>query len=351
MSSAAEIRTPITQHRSPAWSTDRAAAPESAIVFGGSGFIGSRMVRLLHQRGVERITVADVAAPRDLGFEVGFHYVDVREPIAIEGSWDVAYNFSAVHRTPGHPDQEYFETNVAGAINVTNFCRDRGIETIVFTSSIAIYGPKEDLLTEQSEPQPTSAYGKSKLLAEDVHRTWYADDPRRRLVVVRPAVIFGDGENGNFDRLRGALRKRRFAYPGRTDTIKACGWVEELVRSMEWVRNGDDTDVTYNFAYPERATIEDIATTISSVDGTAKPLGRIPLTPMLGAASVFELAGRLGVRTGINRARIHKLVRSTNVFPGYLVEHDYPFGTDVRSGIQGWLSETRRASAPAALTR
>jgi len=329
---------------------DRDGAPASAIVFGGSGFIGSRMLRLLHERGVERLAVADIAPPRDLGFEVEFHHVDVRLPIEIAGSWDVAYNFSAVHRTPGHPDNEYFDTNVAGAINVTNFCRDRGIETIVFTSSIAVYGPKEDLLSEQSVVEPTSAYGKSKLLAEDVHRTWFSDDPRRKLVVVRPAVIFGEGENGNFDRLRGALRSRRFAYPGRTDTIKACGYVEELVRSIEWVRNGVDPEVTYNFAYPERPTIEQIAEAIADLDGSGRPLGRIPLAPMIGAATVFEIAGRLGVRTGINRARIRKLVRSTNIYPGYLVENGYPFGTDVRSGIEAWLNEGARVDSSAAVT-
>jgi nucleoside-diphosphate-sugar epimerase len=158
-------------------------------------------------------------------------------------------------------------------------------------------------------------------------------------VIVRPAVIFGEGENGNFDRLRGALRSRRFAYPGRTDTIKACGYVEELVRSLEWVRNGDELEVTYNFAYPERATIEDIATTIAHGDGSHLPLGRIPLTPMLAAASAFEALGKIGLRSGINRARIHKLVRSTNVYPGYLVDAGYPFGTDVHSGIEAWLHE------------
>jgi nucleoside-diphosphate-sugar epimerase len=338
---------PVDRPALPDWSGDRSAAPASAIVFGGSGFIGSRMLRLLHERGTERLVCADVAPPRDLGFPVEFRQVDVREPIDIAESFDVAYNFSAVHRTPGHPDHEYFDTNVAGAINVTNYCRDRGIETIVFTSSIAVYGPKEELLTEASEANPTSAYGKSKLLAEDVHRTWWSDDARRRLVVVRPAVIFGEGEHGNFDRLRGALRKRRFAYPGRTDTIKACGYVEELVRSIEWVRNGDELEVTYNFAYPERPTIEQIATTIAAADGSHQPLGRIPLTPMLVAATAFEGLGKVGLKSGINRARIQKLVRSTNIYPGYLVEHGYPFGTDVRSGIRSWLAEG--STAPSAV--
>jgi hypothetical protein len=49
--------------------------------------------------------------------------------------------------------------------------------------------------------------------------------------------------------------------------------------------------------------------------------------------------GKIGVRSGINRARIRKLVRSTNIFPGYLVENGYPFGTDVKSGIEAWLRE------------
>ena len=342
------IATLVDSPALPEWSGDRSTPPASAIVFGGAGFIGRRMLRLLHERGVERLACADLVPPKGLGFDVEFHRSDVRQPIDIAGSWDVAYNFSAVHRTPGHPDQEYFETNVAGAINVTNFCRDRGIETIVFTSSIAVYGPKEDLLTERSEPAPTSAYGRSKLLAEEIHQAWWTDDPRRRLVVVRPAVIFGEGENGNFERLRSALRDRRFAYPGRTDTIKACGYVEELVRSMEWVRNGDEQVATYNFAYPERATIEDIATTIAQRDGTHLPLGRIPLPPMLAAASLFEVLGKFGLRTSINRARIRKLVQSTNIYPGYLVDHGYPFGTDVSSGIEAWLSE--RETSRAAVT-
>lgn len=326
------------------WAVDRTAAPESAIVFGGSGFIGSRMLRLLHERGVQRITCADLVPPTGLGFEVEFVRVDVRRPIRIADTWDVAYNFSAVHRTPGHPEHEYFDTNVAGAINVTNFCRDRAIDSIVFTSSIAVYGPKEDLLTEQSGTEPTSAYGKSKLLAEDIHRTWYEDDPRRHLVIARPAVIFGRGENGNFDRLRGALRSHRFAYPGRTDTIKACGYVEELVRALEWVRNGQQGQATFNFAYPERATIAQIATTIADADGSNPPLGTIPLRLMMSAATVFEVIGKVGVKSEINRARITKLVRSTNVYPEYLVDQGYPFGTGVESGIRAWLQESADAT-------
>ena len=322
----------------------RAGAPASAIVFGGSGFIGSRLVWLLITRGVKDIAIADLSSPRYEDANVRFIRVDVREPITIPGSWDVAYNFSAVHRTPGHADEEYFETNVAGAINVTNFCSERGIDTIVFTSSIAVYGPTEDLLTEDSPVEPTSSYGKSKLLAEHVHRTWHSDEARRKLVVVRPAVIFGDGEGGNFDRLRGSLPSRRFAYPGRTDTIKACGYVEELVRSIEWVRTGRASSVTYNFAYPQRLTIKQVANDIAEFDGSRGATVRIPLAPMIGAATAFEILARVGLKSGINRARVRKLVTSTNIYPGYLVAHGYPFDTNLRDGIRAGSANVKQIS-------
>ena len=44
------------------------------------------------------------------------------------------------------------------------------INTIVFTSSIASYGTWEDEKFENSLPLPTSAYGSSKLVAEEIHK-------------------------------------------------------------------------------------------------------------------------------------------------------------------------------------
>ena len=87
---------------------------------------------------------------------------DIRKPIEnlpfTPTEDDVIFNFAAVHRTPGHEDHEYFETNIRGAENVEAFAEKWNIKKIVFTSSIAPYGAAEELKKETTLPTPNTAY-------------------------------------------------------------------------------------------------------------------------------------------------------------------------------------------------
>ena len=311
----------------------------SALVIGGAGFIGTHLIDELLASGV-KVTATDHLSLR--GNEEALTYVeaDIRKPLTIEGDFDVIFNLAAVHRTPGHPGGEYYETNIAGAMNVTEFARERGIKRIVFTSSISTYGPGEDLKDEDTPLTPVSDYGKSKKLAEEIHRNWLEESDDNQLVVVRPAVTFGYGEGGNFDRLLGALRQRRFVYPGRTDTIKSCGHVTDLVGSMLWALGLGDRELTYNFAYPERTTIKQVAEAISTTFDVPAPPATLPFSAMKAAAKPFDLLDKVGLKTGINTPRIMKLVESTNVYPKVLVERGYKYRTDLRTGVELWKRET-----------
>lgn len=314
---------------------------QAAIVFGGAGFIGRHLLTRLTNEGYTTICAdlrpLDPAIPGVTSF-----ICDVRKPIGpelvdnIDDSSVTVYNLAAVHRTPGHADREYYDTNVTGALNVTNFCRRQSIKNLVFTSSISVYGPSEDEKTEASPPAPESTYGASKLQAEGIHRGWQEGAQDRRLVIVRPAVIFGVGENGNFTRLAKALRQRRFLYPGRRDTIKACGYVHELISAIEYARSLDRSAFLFNFAYPKQYTIEEICDVFHDVGGLPVPLGTLPLAPVSIAAGGFEVLSHLGIRSDINRARVEKLVRSTRICPRALVDSGYKFGGNLDSAIAHW---------------
>ena len=206
-------------------------------ITGGSGFIGTHLTNLLKERFPHcHIYNLDIVENSQEG-KVTYIYCDVRKPIHLEEVTvtedDVIFNFAAVHRTPGHSDHEYFETNILGAENVTAFAEKYGIRRIVFTSSIAPYGAAENLKEEITVPTPNTPYGISKLVAEKIHTIWQAkNSSERQLTIVRPGVVFGKGENGNFTRLYWGLRGRKFMYPGRKDTVKACIYVKELVCFM-----------------------------------------------------------------------------------------------------------------------
>lgn len=316
----------------------------SVVVFGGAGFIGTHLLTELRSKKIDAVSV-DIAKPERPVAGVRYEYGDVRKPIELEGDFGAVFNLAAVHRTPGHPGEEYFETNVAGALNVTEFARSQGINNLVFTSSISVYGPNEVEKNEHTEPTPTSNYGKSKLLAEQIHRNWLNESDARHLVVVRPAVTFGLGEGGNFDRLLRALTQRRFVYPGRTDTIKSCGHVTDLVGSMLWALDLGEREITYNYCYPQRTTIEKIATTVAATFDVAPPPFTLPMKLMLAASTPFEMVEKTGLKSGINRARIMKLVESTNIYPKVLVERGYKYRTDIDSGIKLW-AESEKSGRP-----
>src|ERR1700753_642435 len=92
---------------------------EPSLVLGGSGFVGARLVDRLVGSGAKDIRVLDVKPPRARLKDVRYEFAD--GCASIDPSWgvdtEVVFTLAATHRTPGHPDHEYFETNVSGALN------------------------------------------------------------------------------------------------------------------------------------------------------------------------------------------------------------------------------------------
>lgn len=311
-------------------------------ITGGSGFIGTHLTNLLKERFPHcHIYNLDIVENSQEG-KVTYIYCDVRKPIHLEEVTvtedDVIFNFAAVHRTPGHSDHEYFETNILGAENVTAFAEKYSIRRIVFTSSIAPYGAAENLKEEITVPTPNTPYGISKLVAEKIHTIWQAkNSSERQLTIVRPGVVFGKGENGNFTRLYWGLRGRKFMYPGRKDTVKACIYVKELVCFMLYRLEHHEQGVElYNCTFEPAYTIEQIVATMNKVTGLNRTAPLIPAWILMPAAAVI---GCLGAPMGICPARVRKLMVSTNICGKKLADSGYHFHYTFEEAIADWFKD------------
>src|ERR1700722_1368526 len=121
---------------------------KAAIVFGGAGFIGSHLLlQIAASEEYTQLVSADIGVPRFQIEGVEYRQVDVRQPLPDDLCCGVTeiYNLAAIHTNPGYEDWEYYWTNVLGATHVCDYATRQGAEKIVFTSSISVYGPSENL--------------------------------------------------------------------------------------------------------------------------------------------------------------------------------------------------------------
>jgi nucleoside-diphosphate-sugar epimerase len=315
-----------------------------AAIFGGSGFIGSHLYKKISKdNDYEKIIIFDITPPSyRLSETDSYIFCDVRQEIDIPDIpdfFDHIYNLAAVHRTPGHEPYEYYLTNVCGAVNICKFSEKKDGKFIFFTSSISVYGPTENLVDETTPLSPKTDYGYSKMLAEKIHVHWSEGEPGRRLVIARPGVVFGKGEKGNFSRLSKMLKRKLFVYPGRRDTLKSCGYVKDLIETIEHTKSQHDNVIIYNYCFRDIPTISKICNEFSEYPGMQKTVFVVPFFLLHLIGAFFEVMNFIGVKNGINVARIKKLSFSTNVYPRYLSEN-YKGSYDLKSSISDWYNDS-----------
>lgn len=332
---------------------------QTCVLFGGTGFIGSHFARhLLANDMAEQLYLADLHPPDRSRWpaelqkayangRVRYVPLDVCQPITraeLPRHADLIANFAAVHREPGHEPCEYFTTNLLGAENVCAWAEQVSCPWLIFTSSIAPYGPTEEHKDETSVPMPVTPYGSSKLAAEKIHLAWQRGGSGRRLVIVRPGVVFGPGEGGNVTRLIRSVLGRYFFYMGNRQTRKAGGYVKELCLAFTWMMERqvkqNENVILFNFTMDPAPTVEEYVETVCKVAGVRRRIPAVPYRLMLGVAYPIETISRpLGIQQPISPVRIRKLVHSNNIVPGYLKKVGYPYRYTLDHALTDWYRE------------
>jgi nucleoside-diphosphate-sugar epimerase len=202
-------------------------------IIGGAGFVGSRLTARLNKGSIvsNRYDI-DLSNKEDTSL-----YCDVEDISSLDqlDNVDTIINLAAVHRDDVRPLSRYDDVNVQGAVNVCEAARKHRINKIIFTSSVAIYGFAPADTDESGEPNYFNDYGRTKYLAEQVYKAWQLEDPKSRtLVIVRPTVIFGEGNRGNVYNLLRQIASRRFLMVGDGTNRKSMAYVENVVAFIEY---------------------------------------------------------------------------------------------------------------------
>jgi nucleoside-diphosphate-sugar epimerase len=270
------------------------APPLTALVTGGTGFLGGSLTRRLLLEGVRVRVLARSRAKAEPLTDLGADIVlgDITEPASVRAAVDgvqVVYHLAGPLLVPGVPASEYREAHVAGTkLLLECAAKAPALERFVHCSSTGVLGVTGVRPADEATPfQPTNVYERAKADAETA--VWRKLRQGFRAVIARPGLVYGPGDihlAGFFQ----AILRHRFRPIGRSEAWLHPIYIDDMTEAL--IRCGQRKSAIgecFHFAGKEPVAISQLASAIARAEGTGLPSGRIPLAAAGAAAGLGDL--------------------------------------------------------------
>ena len=263
------------------------------LVTGAAGFIGGHLVDMLVERGDEvRALVrpgGDTSHLRTLtGVEI--IYSDLTDAAslkcAVRGVQQI-YNVAA-KTGPWGLEEVYRAINVQGLANLIHAAMDAGVQRIVHTSSITVYGHHLHSIVTEANPYhaENNPYSRTKIAGEKLISK-LVKEHRAPIVVVRPAWVYGPRDIGSFSRFVNLVESGKGFMIGTGKNIVPVVYVLDAAQGL--IKAGDAgkevVGRAYNIADDRRVTQAEYLNTIADALHVSHVSRKLPF-------SVVYLAGR-----------------------------------------------------------
>lgn len=153
------------------------SAPPTVLVVGGAGYIGSHMVWLLGQRGVNVVTLDDLSSGHADAVTSGrLERGDMADRALLDRIFssqpvDAVMHFASFIQVGESVEQpaRYYRNNVLRTLDLLDAMRAHGVKHFIFSSTAAVFGePAYTPIDERHPQQPINPYGRTKWMVEQV---------------------------------------------------------------------------------------------------------------------------------------------------------------------------------------
>ncbi len=267
------------------------------LVTGAAGFLGGHLVDLLVARGDEVRAlvrpVEDAGRLRSISSVEVVHgdltgVASLQE--AVQGVQRV-YNVAA--RTgPWGMEENYWRVNVEGLADLVRVSMAAGVQRIVHTSSITVYGHHLHGIVTEADPfhAEDNPYSRSKIAGEKLLANLVKDDGAP-VVIIRPGWIYGPRDNASFARFVALVESGKGFILGSGKNIVPVVYVRDVAQGL--IKAGDAGDEVLGQAYTivndQRVTQAQYLNTIADCLGVPHVSLHLPYTAMYVAGRAAEL--------------------------------------------------------------
>lgn len=248
------------------------------LVTGGAGYIGSVLMRELLKAGHD-IKCLDtlffgIEPINDIENQIDIIEADIRTfDSNILKNIDVVMHLGAISRpdpTEEFDPQLYYEINHQGTSRLANLSKKKGVKRFIFSSTCSVYGFQDELITEESKPNPLEIYGKTKLLAEK--DALKLSDDNFSVTILRNATVYGLSPKMRFD----------LVVNGMTWALQEFGTIKVMRDGTQWRPNVHVLDVVKAFMTVMNSDIKLVNGEIYNVGGNGQNYQIRPLAKYIG---------------------------------------------------------------------
>ncbi|MCX6239050.1 MAG: SDR family oxidoreductase [Bacteroidia bacterium] len=232
------------------------------IILGHSGFIGSRLVRLLSESASYKIIGCSLP-------DVDLCNSSSATLLAPHFSPDSTIVLAAAIKRQFGDTLEAYQQNMAIVENVCRLLEAHPVKRIIYLSSAAVYGEETEntSISEQTPINPTSYYGIAKYTGERLLKKESAANQNTSLVCLRPSLIYGPGDQGRTYGPSGfcsaALEGTPITLWGDGKEMREFVFIDDICRVIERVIT-TEFEGELNVVSGTRYCFEDVITALKS---------------------------------------------------------------------------------------
>ncbi len=203
------------------------------VILGNTGFIGGHLENYFRRAYPGLEIVGQSIEQVDLT-----QYEETKRLVKYFGLETAVIMCSGIKRQFGD-NSETFLQNVNMCVNLCRVLENAPVQQLIFFSSAAVYG--EDIhntaITEQTPIQPRSYYGLAKYTSERLFFKIFDQNPQSSLLILRPPLIYGPGDQGKTygpaGFLNAAMNKESIALWGDGSELREFMFVEDVVKIID----------------------------------------------------------------------------------------------------------------------